>query len=103
MKPNHPVGYGPSQRVDVRGQGCIELQMPGRVIADNVDDRGVSAARVVQVGHSVGETWTQVKKRQSRRSADTCIAVSRTCAYALKQAQDGPDSRDLIQCTHQSQ
>ncbi|MNP34048.1 hypothetical protein D3C76_1273180 [compost metagenome] len=61
--------------------------MPGRVITDDVDDRGVGATRVVQVGNAIGKAWPQVSQGHRRLAGNPAIAVRSTGAHPFEQGQ----------------
>jgi hypothetical protein len=92
-----PPRDGARERDDVARQRGVGRQVPGRVVADQVHDRRVSAPRVVQVCDAIGEARAQVEQRQRRPAGHARVAVGRARADALEQAQHGPDSRHRVE------
>ena len=63
--------------------------MIGGVRADDIDDRRIRAARVVQHGDAVGEAAAHMQQREGGRSGHAGVAVRGAGHDVLLQAQDG--------------
>ena len=75
------------QRVDVGVERRVVLVVVRRVVADDVDDRGVRAARVVQVGDAVAEPGPEVQQRGGGPVGHAGVAVGGAGDDALEQAE----------------
>ena len=69
----------------------------GRLIADDVDDRRLRAARVVQIGEAVGETWPAMQQRRCRLAGHAGIAIGRAGHHALEQAKDAAHAGHAVE------
>ena len=72
--------------------------MISRVIADDVDNRRRGAARVVEIGKTVGETWSEMQQGRRRLFSHAAIAVRHAGRHALEQGQHGPHAADPVEC-----
>ena len=52
--------------------------MISRMLADNVDDRNLRSARVVQISETVCETGTKMKQSACRFAGHACITIRRS-------------------------
>jgi hypothetical protein len=78
------------QQLDVAGERRVGGEVPGGVLADQVDDRRERAPRVVQVGEAVGEARAEMEEGERRLFGDAGIAVGGTGADVLVQREDRP-------------
>ena len=86
--------HGAGQRLDVGRERRVGAPVPGGVVADEVDDRRVGPAGVVQVGDAVGEAGTEMQQRQRRPAGDPAVAVGGAGDDALEQAEDAAHAGD---------
>ena len=70
------------------------------MIADNVHNRRMGLAPVVQIGDSIAQPRAQMQKRRRRFAGHACITVCATGRDTLKQAQDRVHLRHGIQGGH---
>ena len=82
---------------DVGRQQRVVLQVVGRVIADDVDDRRRRAPRVVQVGEAVGESRAEVQQRDRRLAGHAPVTVRGAGHHALEQAQHRAHAAHRVQ------
>ena len=68
-----------------------------RVVADDVDQRGPAAPRVVQVGQPVAQAGGQVQQRRRRPPGHPGVAVGGAGRDALEQRQDAAHLGDVVQ------
>ena len=73
------------------------LDVVGRVLAHDVDDRRVRLLRVVQVGETVGEARAEVQQGRGGLPGHPVIAVGGACQHALEQAQHAAHARHLVE------
>ena len=93
----HPVAKRACGAFNVRGEWGVVLAVVDRVVANDVDDRGLCADRVVQVGQSVCQAGAQVEERCCRCVLHARVTVSGSGDYAFEQAQDAVDFRGVIE------
>ena len=72
----HPGRDAARPALGVGGQRRVVRAVVGRLVADDVDDRRLRAARVVQVGEAVGEARAAMQQRR-RRLAPPCARSRR--------------------------
>jgi len=70
---------------------------PGRVFADEVENRRPAALCVVQIGDAVGKSRSQMQKGQRRLFSDASVTVGRARADALEKPQHRPDLGNLVE------
>ena len=92
-----PAGDGTRETHDVGGERRIVLCMVGRMVADDVDDGRLRAARIVEVRKAVGEARPKMEKRRGGLFRHAAIAVRRTGHRAFKQSEDRAHALDLVQ------
>ena len=92
-----PPREGLAEALDVHGQGGIRRQMPGGVLADHVEQGRAGPLCVVQVGHPVGQSRSQVQKAQGRLFLHAPVAVGSTRTDSLEQAKHGLDCGDGVE------
>ena len=56
-----PLGIGPRNGFDVGGKRRVVMQMIGRMLADQVDDRHLRPAGIVQIREAVAEAGAEMK------------------------------------------
>ena len=83
--------------VDVGVERRVVLVVVGGVVADDVDDRYVGAAGVVQVGDAVAEPGTEVQQRRRRPVGHAGVAVGGAGDDALEQPEHGPHLGDVVE------
>jgi hypothetical protein len=71
------------------------------MVADHVDDRGVRAARVVQVRQPVGHAWAQVQQRRGRPVGHAAVAVRRAGHHTLEQGEHSAHLRHGVEACHE--
>jgi hypothetical protein len=91
------LASGEVRTLDVGGQRRVVLDVIGRVLADDVDDRRVGLLRVVQVGRRVGEAGTEMEQGAGRLVEHAGVAVGRSRHDAFEQAEDAAHAVDLVQ------
>jgi hypothetical protein len=72
--------------------------MISRVVANDVDNRSCRAARVVEIGKAVGETWSKMQQGRRRLFGHAAIAVRHAGRHALEQSQHRPHAPDPVEC-----
>ena len=77
----------PRERLDIGRQRRVEMAVKGRVVADDIDQRHMRAARVVQIGQGIRETWPQMKQRARRLSASCAHSRRRRRRPRLRKAR----------------
>jgi hypothetical protein len=92
-----PAGQG----IDVRLQWSVESLVVQGMIADDVDDGGVCAARVVQVRQSVSHAWAEVQQRRGGPFGHTAVAVCRAGRHTLEQGEHSAHLRHRIERRHE--
>ena len=92
-----PVRHRPGQRLDVRCEGGVCRDVPGRLVANHVHDRAARATRVVQVRNAVREAGTEMQQRERRPLGHPRVAVRGSRDYAFEQTQHGAHAGDRIQ------
>ncbi len=93
----HPAGHAARPALGIRGQRRIQRTVIGRLVADDVHDRGGSAARVVQVGERVRESRPAMEQGGRRLARHPRIAVGRAGHHALEQAQHAAHAGDAVE------
>ena len=71
--------------------------MVGRVIPDDVHDRGRRAPGVVQIGEAIGQPRTQMQQGRGGLAGDAAIAVRRAGGDAFEQTQHRAHGRGGIE------
>ncbi len=94
----HPSRHRPRERVDVGLQRRVEPLVICRVIPDDSQQRGVRAARIVQVGQPVRQTRSEVQQCGGRLPGHPAEAVGRAGSHPLKQAQHAAHLGHCVQC-----
>ena len=98
----YPLRHRARERGDVGGQRCVRFAMPGRLIADEVDDGRPRTPRVVEIGDGIREAGTEMEERQRRPSAHAGIAVGGPAANPFEEPEHGADRRNSVERLHQS-
>ncbi len=88
-----PVG----QRLDVGFKWGVVLLVVGLVVADHIDQRGVAAAGVVQVGQPVTHAGTEVQQGGGGLPGHPGVAFGGTSHHALEQAQHPEHLGDFVE------
>ncbi len=84
-------------RLDVGIERSVEPLVVGGVIAHDIDDRGVRAPGVVQVGHPIAQPAAQMQQRRGRLIRHPAVAVGGSGHDALEQAQHGTHLGHAVQ------
>jgi hypothetical protein len=87
--------------LDVGLQLGVEPGVVGGVVADDVHDRHLAFAGVVQVGQAVAQAAAQVQERGGGLVGHARIAIGRTGGHALEQGQHGAHLRLAVQRGHE--
>ena len=74
-------------RFDVGSERRVVAQMVSRMLADDIDDRYLRSARVVQIGETVGETRTQMQQSASRFPRHARVAVCGSRDHAFEESE----------------
>ncbi len=85
----NPVGHGSCKSLDIGRKRRIVAGVRGGMIAHNVDDRARRAARVVQVGETIGKPGAEMQQRAGRLAGHSRVAVGRSRDHALEQSSTG--------------
>ena len=88
---------GTRDAFDVGGERRVVLDVIERVLAHDVDDTRARLLGVVQVGRRIGETGTQMQQGRGRLVGHAVVAIGRTGADALEQAEHAAHALDAIQ------
>ena len=73
------------------------MRVIGRVIADDINERRLGAARVVEVRQTIGEARPEMQQRAGRLVGHAAIAIRHAGDRAFEEAQDGAHTIDLVQ------
>ena len=92
-----PAGRGPDVGLE---RGVVALVVR-RVVADDVDDRGVGAPRVVQVGEAVAEPGPEVQQRRGRAAGHPRVPVGRAGGHALEEAEHAAHLGHVVEGGHE--
>ena len=84
----HPVGHRPGHRRRVGGQRRVVMEVVGRVVADQVDDRRPRTPRVVEVGEPVAEPRPMMEQGHRGAIGHARVAVGGAGHDPLEQAED---------------
>jgi hypothetical protein len=71
------------------------------MVTDHIDDRGVCAARIVQVRQSVGQARTQVQQGGRRSFGHAAIAVCGTGHHPLEKGQYSTHLGHRVEACHE--
>ena len=93
----NPARDGARKACEVGGERRIILGVIGRVIADDIDERGLRAPRIVQVGETIGEARPEMEERRSGLFGDAAIAVRHAGHRAFEQAEDRSHTVHLVE------
>ena len=93
----HPAAERPRRSLDVRSERRIVAPVIGRVIADDVDDRGRRLAGVVQVREPVGEAGPEMEQGRRRFSRHARVAVRGAGDDALEQREHAAHALDAVE------
>src|SRR4029077_706002 len=93
----HPSGDRPGEPHNVGRKWCVILHMMGRVITDYIDDRRRRAARVVEIGEPVCQSWPQVQQRRGWLLRPAAVAIGHPGHRAFKKAEHGPHALDPVE------
>jgi hypothetical protein len=93
----HPARHRSRQGFSIRGQRRVVGPVIGRMITDDIDDRGKRALRVVQVGKPVGKARPAMKQRRRRPAGHAPVAVGATGHHRLGQAKHAAQSRHAVE------
>ena len=74
-------------RLDVGFELSVVLLVVGGMVADDVDDRRVRLAGVVQVGEPVAESWTEMEQRRGGPFGHAGVAVGGTGGDSLEEGE----------------
>ena len=91
-----PLGIGPRNRFDVGGQRRIVAQVISRVLADNVYDRHLRSARVVEIRNTVRQTGAQMQQRARRLFSHPRVAVRGSRHHTFKKAEHATHFRYTV-------
>ena len=94
----HPGRDAARPAFGVRGQRRVERAVIGRLVADDVDDAGAGAPRVVQVGQPVREARARNAAAWRRACrAIAAVAVGRAGDHVLLQAEHAAHAGDAVE------
>ncbi len=93
-----PVRHRRGQALDVGRQRCVEREVMGGVVANDVDDSRPGAAGVVQVGKAVGKARAGVQKGRCRAPGHARIAIGGAGHEAFAEAEDAAQLRLAVEC-----
>ena len=82
-------------------EGRVGGEVPARVVADEVHDRGARPPRVVEVREAVGEPRAEMEQRQGRAPRHAPVAVGGAGADALEEPEDRPQAGHPVERGHQ--
>jgi len=95
-----PDRYGTRPAFGIGSQRRIERAVIRGLVADDVDDRRLRAACVVQVGQAIGQARTAMEQRGCRLVGHARVAVGRTGDHTFEQAQHAAHAGNPVQCGH---
>ena len=93
----HPAGDAARPALGIGGQRRIQRPVIGRLVADDVDDRGRGAAGVVQIGQAVGEAGTAVQQRRGGLAGHPRVAVGGAGHHAFEQAEHAVHAGNAVE------
>jgi hypothetical protein len=94
-----PAGHGARERLDVRGERRVVLEVPAGVVADDVEDRRARAARVVQVRQPIGQAGPEVQQGERRFRQHAAVPVGSARANPLEQSEDRAQADRCVERT----
>ena len=84
-------------RLDVRFEWSVVLLVVGRVVADDVHDRGEGTARVVQARQGVAEPWAEMEEGGGWFLGDPAVAVGGAGDDAFEQPEHSTHLWNLVE------
>ena len=97
----HPGRGAARPALGVGGQRRVIRAVVGRLVAHDVDDRRLRAARVVQVGQTIRQARPTVQQRCRGLARHARITIGRTGHHALEQAQHTVHAGHAIERRHE--
>ena len=92
-----PGGDWPRPGLRLGGERRVERVVIGGLVADDVDDRAVRPAGVMEVGEAVGEAGPAMEERRRGPAGHARIAVGGAGGDALEQGEDATDARHAVE------
>src|SRR5438552_16026725 len=71
-----------------------------RMLANEVDDRHLRPARIVQIGDPVAEAGAKMKKSACWFPGHACITICRSRYHAFKQTEHAAHFRHPVKCSN---
>ena len=96
--PSDPCRHVARHGLDVGLELRVVLLVVRGVLADDVDDRHLALARIVQVRQPVTEPGTEVEKHRSGLFLDTGVPVGGSRHDAFEQAEDTTHLGNRVEC-----
>ena len=96
-----PARDGAREADNVGGQRRIILRVIGCVVADDVDDGRRGAARIVEIGQTIGQARPQMEQRRRRFLGHAAIAVGHAGDGSLEETKDRTHALDLVERGHE--
>ena len=89
-------GIGLRDRFDIGSKRRVVAQMIRGMLADNVDDRHLRPARIVQVRDAVGKTGAEMQQRAGRLFGHACVAVRSSRHHPFEQTEHATHFRHAV-------
>src|SRR5579863_5859534 len=70
------------------------------MLADDVDDRHVRPARIVQIGETIPKTGAEMKQSACRFLRHAGITICRSGYNSFEQSQNAPHFTDSVKCSN---
>ena len=84
----HAMRQRPGQSLDVGSERRVMREMPGRVLADDVDDAGTRSARLCRLARPLARPGPRCSSVEAGRSGHPVEAVGGAGHHALEQAEN---------------
>ena len=82
----------------IRGERGVQVAVPRGMVTNHIHDGRVSAARVVEVGETIGKAGPQVKQGGRRLVGHSPVAVRGACHHVLLESENSAHSWHAIEC-----
>ena len=93
----HPTGDRPGKTTNVRRKRRVILRVVRRVVTDDIDDRGPCAARVVEIGEAVRQSWSQMQQGSGRHLRHAAVTIGHPGHGAFEKPEHGPHALDPVE------
>ena len=85
----------------VRRKRSVILRVIGRVVANYIDDRRRCATRVVEIGKSVRQPWSEVQQGRGRLLRHAPVTIGHPGDRAFEKTEHDPHALDPVERRHE--